>query len=82
MRQHSATLERKWNRKLTRPIFPANAKNVVWEQDYLGCTILQDRLDKFYETGSEYSRNHFVAPKISQNEDVNPLNQPGCLFVN
>ena len=35
-----SALERKWNRQLTRPIFPAGAKNVVWERDYLGCTIV------------------------------------------
>ena len=35
MRQHSGALERKWNRQLTRPIFPEGAKNAVWKQDYL-----------------------------------------------
>ena len=35
MRQHSGALERKWNRQLTRPIFPAGAKNAVWKRDYL-----------------------------------------------
>ena len=34
MRQHSSALERKWNRQLTRPIFPAGAKNAVWKRDY------------------------------------------------
>ena len=34
MRQHSGTLERKWNRQLTGPIFPAGAKNAVWKRDY------------------------------------------------
>jgi len=27
------TLERKWNRQLTRPIFPAGAKIAVWKRD-------------------------------------------------
>ena len=34
MRQHSSALERKWNRQLTRPIFPAGAKNAVWKRNY------------------------------------------------
>ena len=34
MRQHSGAFERKWNRQLTRPIFPAGAKNAVWKRDY------------------------------------------------
>ena len=34
MRQHSGTLEQKWNRQLTRPIFPRGAKNAVWKRDY------------------------------------------------
>ena len=34
MRQHSGALQRKWNRKLTGPIFPAGAKNAVWKRDY------------------------------------------------
>ena len=33
MRQHSGALERKWNRQLTRPIFPAGTKNAVWKRD-------------------------------------------------
>jgi len=28
MRQHSSALERKWNRQLTRPIFPVGAKKM------------------------------------------------------
>ena len=40
MRQHSGALERKWNRQLTRPIFPAGAKNAVWKRDYLGLEVL------------------------------------------
>jgi len=33
MHQRSHTLERKWNRQLTRPIFLAGAKNAVWKRD-------------------------------------------------
>ena len=33
MRLHSGTLERKWNRQLTRPIFPAGTKNADWGRD-------------------------------------------------
>ena len=34
MCQHFGTLEREWSRQLTRPIFLAGTKNVVWERDY------------------------------------------------
>ena len=34
MHQHSGTLSQKWNRQFTRPIFPPDAKNTVWEGDY------------------------------------------------
>ena len=48
----------------------------------LGCTNVQDRMGQIYETRGKYPGNHFVAAKISQNENVNPANYPGCLFVN
>ena len=41
MRQHSGALERKWNRQFTRPIFPAGAKNTVWERDYSRMVIVR-----------------------------------------
>ena len=34
MCQHFGALERKWNRQLTRLIFPVGVKNAVWERDY------------------------------------------------
>ena len=34
MHHNSGTLERKWYRQLTRPIFPAGTKNAVWKWDY------------------------------------------------
>ena len=33
MCRHFGTLEWKWIRQFTRPIFPVGAKNAVWEQD-------------------------------------------------
>ena len=30
----TSSVKRKWNRQLTRPIFPAGAKNAVWKRDY------------------------------------------------
>ena len=35
MRQLSGAPERKWNRQLTRPIFPAGTKSAVWKRDYV-----------------------------------------------
>ena len=57
MRQHSGALERKWNRQFTRPIFPAGAKNVVWERDY----ISTDHLVKISYDISVLS-NHSIPP--------------------
>ena len=34
MCQHSGALERKWNRQLTRSIFPVGVKSLVWGRDY------------------------------------------------
>ena len=47
----------------------------------LGTCDVPDRMENFMESRCKYPANHFVAAKISQNEDGNPT-YPGCLQIN
>ena len=47
----------------------------------LGTCDVPDRMENFMESRCKYPANHFVAAKISQNEDGNPT-YPGCLRIN
>ena len=60
MRQHSSTLERKWNRQFTRPIFPAGTKNPVWERDYTSKCGLGTRLCFKMRSGNETTLQNVV----------------------
>jgi len=44
MHQHSGALERKWNRQLTRTIFPAGTKNGSGNETNLKGTIVSGYL--------------------------------------
>ena len=76
MCQHSGALERKWNRQFTRPIFPAGAKNTVWERDYV-CMYVYMYVTHSFVISSNWSRceklnNACVA--ISRQSHSNVLN--------
>ena len=58
MRQHSGALERKWNRQLTRPIFPAGAKNAVWKRDYCQAAMPHSSLVPTPRKGCGHETSH------------------------
>ena len=68
MRQHSGALERKWNRQLTRPIFPAGVKNAVWGRDYSLSMQLSTKQSQRYIGISK--KMHFDITSLQGRDDI------------